>query len=95
MKEENTYIFINAWTAPADEVGFEIIKIAFINITAAFLTNSLKEPTILIGVSDATCGCDLLGPLSPFLLVEDEKGDNYFVKKDEALPASPRLAPEE
>ena len=95
MKEENTYIFINAWTAPADDAGFEIIKIAFAAITVAFLTNSLKEPTMLIGVSDATCGCDLLGSLSPFLLVEDKNGDNYFVKKDEALPASPRLAPEE
>jgi len=84
MEEENTYIFINAWTAPADEAGFEIIKIACAAITVAFLTNILKEPTMLIGVSNATSGCDPLGSLSPFLLVEDEKGDNYFVKKDEA-----------
>ena len=83
MKEENTYIFINAWRAPTDKEGFEVIKIALAAITTAFLTDSLVEPTYIIGLGPTTRGADPLGHLSPFLLVEDSNGDNYFVKKEE------------
>ena len=82
-KIENTYIFINAWTAPADSMGFEVIKIACAAITTAYLTDSLREPMCIIGLGPATRGADPLGPLSPFLLVEDENGQNFFVKKEE------------
>lgn len=83
MKEENTYIFINAWTAPADTDGQDKIMAAFAAITFAFLTDSLVKPMCVIGLGPTTRGADPLGHLSPFLLVEDEKGDNYFVKKEE------------
>ena len=87
-EEENTYIFINAWNAPADKAGFDSIKAACAAITIAFLTDSLVEPACIIGVSNATRGADPLGHMSPFLLVEDSNGDNYFVKKEEATVLS-------
>jgi len=83
MKEENTYIFINAWHAPADENGFEAILTACAEITTAYLLNKLVKPAFIIGLGPTTRGADPLGHLSPFLLVEDSNGDNYFVKKEE------------
>ena len=83
MEDKNTYIFINAWAAPADENGFEMIRIACVTITTAFLTDRLAKPTYIIGLGPATCGADPLGSLSPFLLVEARNGDNYFIKKEE------------
>ncbi len=83
MKEGNTYIFINAWHAPADDQGFEVIKIACAAITTAYLLDQLVEPACIIGLGPATRGADPLEHLSPFLLVEDSNGDNYFVKKEE------------
>ena len=80
---ENTYIFINAWTAPADSMGSETIRIALLAITTAYLTNSLREPMCIIGLGPSTRCADPLGSLSPFLLVEDENGENFFVKKEE------------
>ena len=80
---ENTYIFINAWTAPADSMGSDMIRAALLAITTAYLTDSLREPMCIIGLGPATRGADPLGPLSPFLLVEDQNGENFFVKKEE------------
>lgn len=87
MKEINTYIFINAWHAPADENGFEAILTACAEITTAYLLNKLVKPAFIIGLGPATCGSDPLEHLSPFLLVEDSNGDNYFVKKEEVSSA--------
>ena len=84
MKGTNTYIFINAWHAPADKAGFEVIKIACAVITSAFLTDNLREASFIIGLGPATSGYNPLGEMAPFLLVEDKNGDNFFIKREEA-----------
>lgn len=87
MSEKNqTYIFINAWNAPADNEGHSAIMMAFAQIIAAELLHGLVEPHCIIGLGPATRGADPLGSMSPFILVEDEDGKNFFVKKDD-IPA--------
>jgi hypothetical protein len=87
MEEINTYIFINAWHAPADEKGSDVIRSACAAITTAYLLDKLVKPAFIIGLGPATRGSDPLEHLSPFLLVEDSNGDNYFVKKEEVSSA--------